>query len=56
MTIGDNLNDINMIKDFGIGVAVSNAYDEVKKFAKYITKDDVEDGGFAEAVFNFIPF
>ena len=45
-----------MIKDFGIGVAVSNAYDEVKKFAKYITKDDVENGGFAEAVFNFIPF
>lgn len=56
MTIGDNLNDINMIKNFGIGVAVSNGYDEVKNVSKYITKNDVNHGGFAEAIYNFIPF
>lgn len=54
LTIGDNLNDINMLKNFGIGVAVSNAYDEVKSISKYITKNDVTNGGFAEAVYKFV--
>lgn len=56
MTIGDNINDINMIKKFGIGVAVANSYDEVKSSSNYITKNDVNHGGFAEAVYNFIKF
>ncbi len=33
-TIGDNINDIDMIKAFN-GIAVSNAKEEVKKQAKY---------------------
>ncbi len=56
MAIGDNLNDIDMIQNFGIGVAVANAYDDVKKVATYTTINDVENSGFAEAVYKYISF
>ncbi len=56
LTIGDNLNDLDMIKNAGIGVAVANAYDEIKKVANYTTKNSVEKGGFAEAVYKFVKF
>ena len=54
MSIGDNLNDLEMVKNSGIGVAVANAYDELKQVAKYITKNNVEEGAFAEAINKFI--
>ncbi len=56
MAIGDNLNDLDMVKNSGLGVAVANAYDELKQVAKYTTKNPVETGGFAEAVYKFIEF
>ncbi len=56
LTIGDNLNDLDMIKNAGVGVAVANAYDEIKQVAKYTTTNPVEKGGFAEAVYKFIKF
>lgn len=56
MAIGDNLNDMDMIQKSGIGVAVANAYDDVKKVATYITKNNVENSGFAEAVYKYISF
>lgn len=56
LTIGDNLNDFDMIKNAGVGVAVANAYDEVKQVANYTTTNPVEKGGFAEAVYKFIKF
>ena len=56
MAIGDNLNDLEMVKNSGIGVAVANAYDELKQVAKYTTTNSVENGGFAEAVYKFIEF
>ena len=54
MAIGDNINDIDMIKHAGIGVAVGNSYKEVKKEAFYVTKNTVQTGAFAEAVDKFI--
>ena len=54
MAIGDNINDIDMIKHAGIGVAVGNSYEEVKKEAFYVTKNTVQTGAFAEAVDKFI--
>ena len=54
MAVGDNLNDIEMVKNSGIGVAVANGYDELKQVAKYVTTNSVENGGFAEAVYKFI--
>ena len=56
LTIGDNLNDFEMVKNAGIGVAVANAYDELKKIANYTTLNPVEKGGFAEAVYKFVEF
>lgn len=56
MAIGDNLNDVDMVKNSGIGVAVANAYSELKDVAKYTTKTSAADGGFAEAVYKFIEF
>lgn len=54
IAIGDNLNDIDMLKSSGIGIAVANAYNEVKNIADYTTTNSVADGGFAEAIYKFI--
>lgn len=56
LTIGDNVNDYDMIRKAGIGVAVANAYDELKQVANYTTINPVEQGGFAEAIYKFIKF
>ncbi len=55
MAIGDNVNDLEMVKEAGIGVAVNDAYDDLKKVAKYVTSNKVSDGAFAEAINKFIP-
>lgn len=54
LTIGDNVNDFEMVKESGIGVAVNGAYDDLKMVAKYVTKSTVTEGAFAEAIFKFI--
>lgn len=56
LTIGDNLNDFDMVKNAGVGVAVANAYNELKAVANYTTNNPVEKGGFAEAIYKFIEF
>lgn len=53
LAIGDNVNDLEMVRDSGIGVAVNEAYDDLKSVAKYITKTSVSDGAFAEAIDKF---
>lgn len=54
MSIGDNVNDIDMIKISGKSATLSDSYDEVKKVASYITTNTSENAGFAEAVYKFI--
>lgn len=54
MAIGDNVNDIDMLKNCGIGVTLSDSYDEIKKIATYTTQNTVENSGFAEAIYKFI--
>lgn len=44
MCIGDSNNDIKMIANAGIGVAVANAKDNVKQHAKIITASNNENG------------
>ena len=56
LAIGDNLNDLSMVQNAGIGVAVGNAYLELKQVAKYTTNAPVEKGAFAEAIYKFIKF
>ena len=41
---GDGYNDLTMIKYAGLGVAMRNAQEEVKKAADYVTKTCEEDG------------
>ena len=42
--IGDAGNDIHMIKYAGLGVAMGNAFPEVKRVANFITKTNEQDG------------
>lgn len=56
LSIGDNLNDINMFQVSSISAAVNNAPEEVKKASNYITFNSAENGAFAEAVYKFVPF
>ncbi len=44
MACGDNPNDIEMIKLAGLGIAMGNAEDPVKKVADYVTLPNYEDG------------
>ncbi|MBZ9607106.1 Cof-type HAD-IIB family hydrolase [Clostridium estertheticum] len=55
MAIGDNLNDLDMIKNSGFGVAVENAHEELKKYAGFITKSN-DENGFAYACDELIHF
>ncbi|MBP5343113.1 HAD family phosphatase [bacterium] len=54
IAIGDEENDISMIKRAGIGVAMKNARDTVKAVADYITINDNENDGVLEVINKFI--
>ena len=42
--IGDNLNDISLMRRVGLPVAMGNAVEDVKKVARYVTTTNDEDG------------
>lgn len=44
MAVGDTGNDLDIIKTAGIGVAMGNAIEEVKKAADFVTASNEEDG------------
>lgn len=44
MAFGDGLNDIEMLKSVGIGVAMGNAHEELKKVADQVTSELEQDG------------
>ena len=44
MAFGDGHNDISMMRQAPISIAMGNAIDEVKEVATYITKSNQEDG------------
>ena len=44
ITVGDAGNDTHMIEFAGLGVAMGNAFEELKEKANYITKTNEEDG------------
>ena len=53
MAFGNGLNDISMIEAAGMGFAVSNAAEEVKKRATYMTASNNDDG-VAKAIETYI--
>lgn len=44
IAFGDSENDLSMIKQSGVGVAMGNAFDIVRENAAYVTKTNDEDG------------
>lgn len=48
--VGDDLIDIGIMKKVGLGVAVNDAPDEVKKAAIYVTKNKGGEGAVREVV------
>lgn len=44
MAVGDSMNDLAMIKEAGLGIAMGNAQETVKEAADWITATNEEDG------------
>lgn len=53
MAVGDSLNDIEMIRYAGLGVAMGNARREVKEIADVVTASNQEDG-VAQAIEKYV--
>ncbi|WHX26720.1 Cof-type HAD-IIB family hydrolase [Virgibacillus halodenitrificans] len=53
MAVGDSLNDMKMIQAAGIGVAMGNAQEAIKKAADYVTDTNNNDG-VAKAIERFV--
>ncbi len=53
MAFGDDRNDITMLEAAGIGVAMGNAAEEVKRAADYVA-DSCDDSGVAHAMQHFL--
>ncbi|WP_251716442.1 Cof-type HAD-IIB family hydrolase [Lactobacillus agrestimuris] len=49
ISFGDGDNDLEMLENSGIGVAMGNGIDELKEIANYVT-DDIEEDGIYNAL------
>lgn len=54
IAVGDEANDIEMIKAAGIGVAVGNANPAAKEAADYVTKSSNDEDAIAEVIHRFV--
>jgi len=52
--IGNDVNDIECIKYVGLGVAVNDAFSDVKKAAKIVTKKNGGEGAVREIIDNIL--
>ena len=53
IAVGDGLNDLSMIEYAGLGVAMENANDAVKKRADYVTLSN-DENGVADVIYKYI--
>lgn len=53
MGIGDQENDLSLVENAGLGVAMGNAIDRVKEAAEYVTKTN-DENGVAQAIHKFV--
>lgn len=53
IAIGDNINDIEVLKHAGVGIAMGNSSPEVKKISKYVVSDN-DSNGVAEAINKYV--
>ncbi len=54
MAIGDNFNDLAMLKAAGLGVGVANTNPAMKKDCDFITQANNNEGGVGEAIEHFV--
>ena len=54
MAVGDEANDLSMIAWAGLGIAMANAVPAVKQVAQWVTTDDNNHSGVAEAIQKFV--
>ncbi|MCR5795807.1 MAG: Cof-type HAD-IIB family hydrolase [Solobacterium sp.] len=54
IAIGDNFNDLSMIKAAGLGVGVANTVEAMKPECDYITENDCDHDAIAEVIEKFI--
>lgn len=54
IAIGNDENDISMIKCAGLGVAVDNARDMIKNTADFVTENDNNNGAVGEVIEKFV--
>lgn len=54
IAIGDNYNDVEMIKAASLGIAVNCAADDIKDIADYVTKHNYDQGAVKEVIEKFI--
>ena len=50
VAFGDGDNDLSMIKDAGLGVAMKNAMKDVKNVADMMTEEEANDDGVAKFI------
>lgn len=53
MAIGDSNNDLEIVKFAGIGIAMGNSVEDLKKIADYIVPDN-DSNGVAFAINNYV--
>ncbi len=51
---GDNFNDMALVKEAGLGVAVANAVPELKEIAEYVTEKNNSEGAIEEVLNKFV--
>lgn len=54
IAIGDNYNDVAMLKEAGLSIAMSNAPQDIKDICDYVTCANHNDGGVGEAIEKYI--
>ena len=54
IAIGDDFNDISMIKEAGLGCCLKSANDDIKQISKYVCKKDFNEGSVKEVIDKFI--
>ena len=53
LAFGDGINDVEMIRDVGVGVAMKNGVDVVKAVAKHFTEYTNKEDGIANYLIDF---
>lgn len=54
IAIGDNYNDVEMIKEAGLGVSVSCAMQDIKDLSQYVTEKNFDEGAVKEVIEKFV--